>query len=90
MKQEGWYCHVSNGNKAYYEILKPHFSGSEEYEVTDQPDADELVPNPMPVSLPEDLITDDLEFLDEIGLQRFLEEGTFQYKLVKSARNTMN
>ncbi len=31
--QGGRYYHLSNGNKAHYEILKPHFSGINEFEV---------------------------------------------------------
>ena len=46
--------------------------------MTDQPCADEIVANPLPLSLSKKLITDDLESLDEVevatGLQSFLEE----------------
>ncbi len=46
--------------------------------MTDEPDADEVVPNPMPGSIPEEIITDDLESPDEIevdaGLQPSLKE----------------
>ena len=47
VRQEGRYYHLSNGNKAHYEIPKPHFSGIDEFEVADQSDDDEIVPNPM-------------------------------------------
>ena len=46
--------------------------------MADQSDVDEIIPNPMTTSLPEELITDDLESIDEVEvnmeLQPYLEE----------------
>ncbi len=42
--QNGRFNHLSNGNKAHYEVLKPHFSGIDEFEIS--PDAAEITMNP--------------------------------------------
>ena len=54
--QGGRYYHLSNGNKAHYEIMKPHHSGELSVE-----DEQKLVnPNPVLPELKEQLIIDDL------------------------------
>ncbi len=58
--------------------IEVHSSGIDEFEVVDQPDVENIVPNPMLASLPEELISDYLESLNEIEvdvrLQPYLEE----------------
>ena len=74
--QRGRYYHLSNGNKAHYEILKPHFSGINEFE-TDVEDASKQVKaNPELPEISKQLITDDLSEEEvEVGdLQPFVEE----------------
>ncbi len=71
--QAGRYYHLSSVNKAHYEILKPHFSGIEEFEVSpDVEDAGEIQMNPKDPEIDEKLITDDLS-VDEVEVEEELQ-----------------
>ncbi len=74
--QGGRYYHLSNGNKAHYEILKPHFSGINEFEVDVEDISKPIKANPELPKVSEQLITDDLSDEEvEVGdLQPFAEE----------------
>ncbi len=64
VQQGGRYYYLSNGNKAHYEILKPHFSGINEFEVDVEDISEPLKTNP---ELPE--VSEQL-FLKKITMSR--------------------
>ncbi len=74
--QEGRYYHLSNGNKAHFEILKAHFSGINEFEVDVEDISQPVKTNPELPEISEQLITDDVSDDEvEVGdLQPFAEE----------------
>ncbi len=58
--QGGRYYHLSNGNKAHYEIMNPHHSGIEDFELSMDGNQQLVNPNPIAHELKEQLIMDDL------------------------------
>ena len=63
--QGGRYYHLSNGNKAHYEIMKPHHSGIEEFEISVENEQQLVGTNPIMPELKGQLIMDDLS-VDEV------------------------